>query len=78
MSKFMKLHGGTNPFLALVFLAVGPYPNVPKRTAQKCHFLHFNCQNHTYTSHTATKIGMHTDWDAFSVQLKNCQNPKNF
>ena len=32
----------------------------------------------TYTSRRATKIGMHMDWDAFSVQLENHENREIF
>ena len=47
-------------------------------SSEQVDFYLFDPQNHIYTSRRASKIGMHMDWHAFSLQLKNHENPKNF
>ena len=48
----------------------------PKKLPKNAFFYLFDLQNHTYTSRRATKIGMHMDWHAFIVQLKDRENRK--
>ena len=46
--------------------------------SEQVDFYLFDPQNHIYTSRRASKIGMHMDWHAFSLQLKNHENRKIF
>ena len=45
-------------------------------SSEQVDFYLFDPQNHIYTSRRASKIGMHMDWHAFSLQLKNHENRK--
>ena len=50
----------------------------PKKLPKNAFFYLFDLQNHIYTSRRATEIGMHMDWDAFNVQVKDRENRKIF
>ena len=47
-------------------------------SSEQVDFYRFDPQNHIYTSRRASKIGMHMDWHAFSLHLKNHENQKIF